>query len=225
MITVSHDWSHDVTSGIYIYPLQIIVNDAISIIYRRAMYNYFNIIFLRNLKISHRYFLRGKKYPLFVDIITRPIKSPSNSKERKREGERLTINKARRERSRKCEDRGISSESCGGSMSFYRLAEPHLADERSRFFRNSTPTPGWFIRIINRRDSHVETRATPALPFVGGRTRQLYTTHAARARFVHVKVLEHVTNLRAPIFLRVRSPWSLSEKSFTNGIERRFSLK
>lgn len=142
--------------------------------------------------------------------------NPRVIRKRKREkggGERLTINKARRERSRKCEDRGISPESCGGSMSFYRLPEPHLADERSRFFRNSTPTPGWFIWIINRRDSHVETRATPALPFVGGRTRQLYTTHAGWARFVHVKVLEHVTNLRAPISPHAYDPLDPYPKS------------
>lgn len=163
-----------------------------------------------------------------------PIKSPDirerergkKGRERRRERERNWRLIKRRGRSRKCEDRGISSGSCGGSMSLYRLPEPRLADERSRFFRNSTPTPGWFIRIINRWDSHVETRATPALPFVGGRTRQLYATHAGQARFVHVKVLEHVTNLRAPIFPHAYEPLILIRKNcFTNRTERRFSLR
>jgi len=124
----------------------------------------------------------------------------------------------KRGRSRKCEDRGTSSRSCRGSMSLYRpplsLRASFCGREVVTFFATRRPPRGWFIRIINRRDSHVETYAMPALPFVGGRTRQLYATHAGRAWFVRVKVLEHVTNLREPIFPYAYDPLdSYPEKS------------
>jgi len=126
------------------------------------------------------------------------LQSIIRERERKRERDRRLIKRGRSGSARIAASRQDHAE-------LLSHPPPHFADERSRFFRNSTPTPGWFIRIINRRDSHVETRATLAT-FVGGRTRQLYATHAGRARFVHVKVLDHVTNLRAPIFSHAYNP-------------------
>lgn len=154
-------------------------------------------------------FLSGKKYLLYVILYTQLNPHLIREKERKKDGRLI-----KRGRSRKCEDHGLSSGSCGGSMSLCCLPEPRLADERSRFFLQLDAHPG--VIYSNYKSARLPRwDACNACLAVRGRSNASIIRDPRRPGSICTR--ESVRACHEPscayLSARVRAVWSLSGKS------------